>query len=122
MGRKHCGKRRNCLLPAISPFPTVFSKDLYYRHVKTRACLGEVVNTIHSWKQRECSIILLISEEICVVETCDDDDDDFNIEESCLNETDNLGIEMSEKTVEDSADVCHTEKITVESGKRQKIS
>ena len=36
-GRKHCGKRRNCLLQAISPFPTVFSKDLYGRHVKTRA-------------------------------------------------------------------------------------
>ena len=27
-GRKHCGKRRNCSLRAISPFPTVFSKDL----------------------------------------------------------------------------------------------
>ena len=25
----------------ISPFPTVFSKDLYWRHVKTRACLGK---------------------------------------------------------------------------------
>ena len=25
---------------AISPFPTVFSKDLYCRHVKTRVCLG----------------------------------------------------------------------------------
>ena len=34
-GRKHCGKRRYCSLRAISPFPTVFSKD--YRHVKTRA-------------------------------------------------------------------------------------
>ena len=39
--RKHCGKRRNCLLRAISPFPTVFSKDFYYRLVKTRACLGK---------------------------------------------------------------------------------
>ena len=38
-GRKHCGKRRNCSLRAISPFPTVFSKGLYRRHVKTRACL-----------------------------------------------------------------------------------
>ena len=28
MGRKHCGKRRNCSLRAISPFPTVFSKGL----------------------------------------------------------------------------------------------
>ena len=27
-GRKHCGKRRNCSLRAISPFPTVFSKRL----------------------------------------------------------------------------------------------
>ena len=40
-GRKHCGKKRNCLLRAISLFPTVFSKDLYCRHVKTRACLGK---------------------------------------------------------------------------------
>ena len=37
-GRKHCGKRRDCSLRAISPFPTLFSKDLYCRHVKTRAC------------------------------------------------------------------------------------
>ena len=35
------GKRRNCSLRAISPFPTVFSKGLYCRHVKTRACLGK---------------------------------------------------------------------------------
>ena len=26
---------------AISPFPTVFSKDLYCKHTKTRACLGK---------------------------------------------------------------------------------
>ena len=25
----------------IAPIPTVFSKDLYCRHVKTRACLGK---------------------------------------------------------------------------------
>ena len=24
-----------------SPFPTVFSKDVHYRHVTTRACLGK---------------------------------------------------------------------------------
>ena len=29
MDRKHCGKRRNCSLRAISPFPSVFSKDFY---------------------------------------------------------------------------------------------
>ena len=40
-GRKHCGKRRNCSLRAISPFPTVFSKDLYCGHVKFRASLGK---------------------------------------------------------------------------------
>ena len=36
------GKRRNCSLRAVSPFPTVFSRDLSCRHVKTRACLGKV--------------------------------------------------------------------------------
>ena len=41
MGRKHCGKRRNCLLQAFSPFPTVFLKYVFCRHVKTRACLGK---------------------------------------------------------------------------------
>ena len=40
-GRNHCGKRRNCSSGAISPFPTVFSKVLYWRHVKARACLGK---------------------------------------------------------------------------------
>ena len=39
MGRKHCGKRRNCSLRAISPYPTVFSKDLYCRDVKHRTFL-----------------------------------------------------------------------------------
>ena len=33
-GRKHCGKRRNCSLRAISPFPVVFSKGLYCKQVK----------------------------------------------------------------------------------------
>ena len=40
IGREHWGKRRNCWLRKISPFPTVFSKE-FYRHVKTRACLGK---------------------------------------------------------------------------------
>ena len=34
------GKRRNCLLRAISPFPTVFSKGLYPRGVKRCHCVG----------------------------------------------------------------------------------
>ena len=51
-GWKHCGKRRNCSSRAISPFPTVFSNDLYCTHVKTRACLG--------WVKRfpECSKLI----------------------------------------------------------------
>ena len=34
--RKHLRNRRNCSLRAISPFPEVFSKDLYCRHVKNQ--------------------------------------------------------------------------------------
>ena len=34
-------EKRNCWLRAISPFPTVFSTELYCRHIKTRACLGK---------------------------------------------------------------------------------
>ena len=41
MGRKHCGKSRNCLLRVISPFATVFYTDFSCRHVKIRACLGK---------------------------------------------------------------------------------
>ena len=32
-------KGKNCLSQAIIPFSTEFSKDLYCRHIKTRACL-----------------------------------------------------------------------------------
>ena len=38
-GRKHCGKRRKCWLPAFSPFPTVFSKAFFLRVVKSRDCV-----------------------------------------------------------------------------------
>ena len=34
------GKRRNCLLRAISPFPTVFSKGSFPRGVKMCHCVG----------------------------------------------------------------------------------
>ena len=30
LSRKHCGKRKNCSLRAISPFPTMFSKVVCY--------------------------------------------------------------------------------------------
>ena len=32
----------------LSPLPTVFSRDLYYRHVKTRACLGKLVKEVRA--------------------------------------------------------------------------
>ena len=34
-GRKHCGKRRKCWLPAFSPFSTMFSKTFFRRVVKS---------------------------------------------------------------------------------------
>ena len=39
-GRQHCGKRRNCSLRALSPFPTVVSKDLHRRHEKKKKKQG----------------------------------------------------------------------------------
>ena len=43
--RKRWGKRRNCLLQVISPFPIVFSKDLYCKQVKQGGCLGKGLYT-----------------------------------------------------------------------------
>ena len=40
------GKRRNCSIPAIFSFSKEFSKDLYCRHVKTKAYLGKVEGSI----------------------------------------------------------------------------
>ena len=56
MDKKHGWKRRNCSYRAISLFPTVFSKDLYSKHVKTRACLGKVnlYFPVLSIKQQPC--------------------------------------------------------------------
>ena len=33
MGRKHCGRRRKCWLPAFSPFAKMLSKGFLYRVV-----------------------------------------------------------------------------------------
>ena len=30
LGRKHCEKRRNCLLQALSPFLAIFSTAIYF--------------------------------------------------------------------------------------------
>ena len=38
LSRKHCGKRRNCLLQAISPFRTMFSKAVQCWCIKMSIC------------------------------------------------------------------------------------
>ena len=51
MGKEHYGKRRNCSLRAISPFPIVFSKDFYCRHEKNTDLFGKGLNLLF-WLQR----------------------------------------------------------------------
>ena len=46
MGRKHCWKKRNCSLRAISPFPPVFSKGLFPRGVKKVSLCGNGLNPL----------------------------------------------------------------------------
>ena len=46
-GRKHCGKRRNCSLWAISPFSTLFSKDLLQAH-KNQGLFGKGITHSHT--------------------------------------------------------------------------
>ena len=46
-GRKHCGKRRNCSLRAISPFPTMFSKDSFLPSTKNKGLLGKGLMHVH---------------------------------------------------------------------------
>ena len=50
-GGKHCGKRRNCSLRAISPFPTLFSEDLYGRQVKSRLVWERVKKCYEEWRK-----------------------------------------------------------------------
>ena len=42
--RKNCRKRRKCWLPAFSSFPTVFSKGLSLRVIKSPDCAGKELN------------------------------------------------------------------------------
>ena len=56
------GKGEIARLRAISPFPTVFSKDLYFRHVKTMACL---VKGITCRRQIRCCLDYGV---VCMVE------------------------------------------------------
>ena len=57
MGRKHYGKRRNCSSRAISSFPTVFSKDLYCRHVKP----GLVWERAKSWTCPSVNLMIILT-------------------------------------------------------------
>ena len=41
MSGKPCRKRKKLLVTRNFCFPTLFSKDLYCRHVKTMGCLGK---------------------------------------------------------------------------------
>ena len=53
MGTKQCGKRRNCSLRAISPFPAVFPDDLYCRHVKNQGLFGKGLRVNqNTWKYK----------------------------------------------------------------------
>ena len=45
-GYKTLGKGEIARHEQISPVPTVFSKDWYCSHVKTRACLGKGNNSL----------------------------------------------------------------------------
>ena len=40
-GRKYCGKKRKYWLPAFSLFPTMFSRTVFLRIVKSRDCVVE---------------------------------------------------------------------------------
>ena len=57
IGRKHRGKRRNCSLRAISPFPTGFSKGLFSRGIKRWEWVNRFPNK--PWFLRVCSTSLL---------------------------------------------------------------
>ena len=50
---ENTGKRRNCSLRAISPFPTVFSKDFYCRQVKNQSLFGKVLKELHNKKEQK---------------------------------------------------------------------
>ena len=55
-GRKHSGKRKNCSLRAISPFPTVFSKGLFPRGVKNFIVWEWVKRVTSEWGRWKCPL------------------------------------------------------------------
>ena len=48
--RKHCGKRRNCLLRAISAFPTVFKRLVFYGRQKVWLYGNGLTKEAFQWK------------------------------------------------------------------------
>ena len=46
LGKKHCGKRRKCWLPAFSPFPTMFSKGFFFRVIRSWDCVVKIFNDL----------------------------------------------------------------------------
>ena len=53
-GRKHCGKRRKCWLPAFSPFPTMFLKGFFFNVVKSRNSIvksGKELKFVLGWTE-----------------------------------------------------------------------
>ena len=46
-GGKHCRKRRKCWFPALSPFPTMFSKGFSYRSFKVVIVWSRVISLPH---------------------------------------------------------------------------
>ena len=68
MGRKHCGKRKKLHVTSNFSFSTVFSKDFYCRHVKTRACLRKGLSMEYRINPRVTK-----RETVTVVDTIDSD-------------------------------------------------
>ena len=67
--KKHCGQRRNCSFRAISPFRTVFSKDLYCRHTcKNQGLFGKRLRSHHTmtfWSTFSECLKLNVEERWC---------------------------------------------------------
>ena len=60
-GGKHCEKRRNCLLQAISPFLTIFSTAIYLSCVKMQQCvvMGKMVLKLVTYENIDKSPIYM---------------------------------------------------------------
>ena len=81
-GRKHCGKRRNCSLRAISPFPAEFSKDLFFRQVKSKGMFWKGLQREYNLNslQNVLQILTVLRKATSELQTvtCDTDTKDIN--------------------------------------------